>query len=426
VSKHKEFAVTPALGIVESSRDHLRATLIALSSNGSFSPEKRLLVCCARTRIQPPIAEEICALAGRALDWEFLFCEAAENSVTPLLGRQLPALAAGIVPPEQLSRLKNLTRANAVRSLVLTAELLMILKLFRSEGIEAIPYKGPVLAAQAYGDVTLREFEDLDIVLRQRDMAKANDLMMTLGYRPKFPWILSSGAKASRVPGEYNYRDGPRRMMVELHTERTLRHFPVPPDLDDLSRRLVLVSLSGHEVLTFGPEDGLPILCIHGAKDFWERMSWIADIAEFVQAHPQLDWDHVFMRAEVLHAGRMLHVGLALAISFLDASLPDEIVARVGRDRVAGSIAYEVQQRLLSRKWPSMDAAGRFRFRRRMMKGSLAGWGYAARLTIVPSEDDWSTMSLPGWLVPLYIALRPLRLLRKYGLGGDRPSRPPS
>jgi hypothetical protein len=234
----------------------------------------------------------------------------------------------------------------------------MILKLFRSEGIEAIPYKGPVLAAQAYGDVTLREFEDLDIVLRQRDMAKANDLMMTLGYRPKFPWILSSGAKASRVPGEYNYRDEPRRMMVELHTERTLRHFPVPPDLDDLSRRLVLVSLSGHEVLTFGPEDGLPILCIHGAKDFWERMSWIADIAEFVQAHPQLDWDHVFMRAEVLHAGRMLHVGLALAISFLDASLPDEIVARVGRDRVAGSIAYEVQQRLLSRKWPSMDAGG--------------------------------------------------------------------
>ena len=98
-------------------------------------------------------------------------------------------------------------------------------------------------------------------------------------------------------------------MMVELHTEVTLRHFPVPPDLDDLTRRLVPVALSGHEIRTFAPEDVLPILCIHGSKDFWERISWIADIAELVRAYPQLDWDIVVRRAESWHAQRMLHLG---------------------------------------------------------------------------------------------------------------------
>jgi hypothetical protein len=373
----------------------------------------------------PSVAEEIRELAGRSLDWEFLFCEAAENSITPLLGWQLPVVAGDIVAPEQLQRLKSLTRANAVRCLVRTAELIMILKLFGSEGIEGIPYKGPVLGAQAYGDVALREFEDLDIVLRQRDMAKANDLILTLGYRPKFSWMLYPGAAASLVPGEYNYRDESRRMVLELHTEGTLRHFPVPPDLDDLSRRLVPVSLNGHEVRTFGPEDGIVILCIHGAKDFWERISWIADIAEFVQSQPQLDWDQVFMRADSWHARRMLHIGLMLSIRLFGAPLPDEVVTRVGRDLGAASIADEVEQRLLGRERPSMDAAARFRFRWRMMERTLAGWRYSMRLAFVPAEEDWSMMRLPPWLAPLYVALRPLRLLGKYGLGGERQNRRP-
>jgi len=388
---------------------------MTLSSSTAVCPEKRLLVCCARTKMQPAIAEEIRARVAGPLDWDFLLAEASENSVTPLLARQLLAWAGDVLPSGQIERLKDAARANAVRSLILVAELIKIMDAFRAEGIPAIPYKGPVLAVQAYGDVTLREFEDLDVVLRQRDMAKANDILTSLGYRPKFPWILSPGAASALVPGEYNYRDEDRRAMVELHTERTLRHFPVPPDLDDLARRLVPVALSGHNVRTFAPEDALPILCIHGSKDFWERISWIADIAELVQMHPQLDWDRVFRCAESLRAPRMLHLGLALAAGLLGAPLPDVILSRVRNDRTAASVASEVQHRLLSRAWPRLDAAGRFRFRRRMLPGTLSGWRYSIRLAVVPAEEDWLMVRLPRALAPLYVALRPLRLLRKYG-----------
>lgn len=395
---------------------------MTLSPSAAVCPEKLLLVCCARTKMPPHIAAEIRELAAAPLDWDLLLSEAAENSVTPLLARQLPASAADVVPPARLERLKDAARANAVRSLILVAELIKIVDAFGSQGIQAIPYKGPVLAAQAYQDVTLREFDDLDIVLRQRDMPKANDILVSLGFRPEFPWILSPGAASALVPGEYNYRDDDRRLMVELHTELTLRHFPVQPDLDDLAGRLVPVALSGHHVRTFAPEDALPILCIHGSKDFWERISWIADIAELVQAHPQLDWDRVFQCAESFHARRMLHLGLALAAGLLAAPLPDAILASVRNDLTAASVASEVQQRLLSRAWPRLDAAGRLRFRRRMLPGTLAGWRYALRLAVVPAEEDWLMMRLPRPLAPLYVALRPLRLLRKYGFAGARSS----
>jgi hypothetical protein len=390
---------------------------MAPTFSGSACPEKELLALCARTRVAPKASHEIQKLLGGPLDWDYLLDQAEENSVTPLLERQLQAAAPNSIPAAANERLKHASRANTVRCLFLTGELFKVLDLFRAHGIQGIPYKGPALAVQAYGDVALREFEDLDIIVRQRDLPKAHEAMLSLGYQPKFDWILSPGASAALVPGEYNYRDEGRRVMVELHTERTLRHFPVVPDLDDFARRLVPVSLSGREISTFVVEDLLSVLCIHGAKDFWERFSWIADISELIQGRPEPDWDQVMSRAAGLRALRMLALGLLLANTILDAPLPPEVLRRVQQDRVAGEVASEVKQRLLSRESRRLHAAGLVRFRRRMLPGTLAGWRYALRLAVVPAEEDWEMMRLPRALAPLYIALRPLRLLRKYGWG---------
>jgi hypothetical protein len=377
--------------------------------------EKQLLLCCGRVRMQPAIAERIRYLASRPLDWDYLFSEAAENSLIPLLYLQLNGFAAEQVPAQQMDRLNMAARANTVRSLFLTAELIRVMDALVSRGVRAIPYKGPTLAAQAYGDVTLRQFGDLDIILRHADLPKAHEAMLGLGYRPKFAWILSPDVAASLVPVEYSYRDEARQTLVELQTERSLRHFPAPSNLDELTQQLVSVSLSGHEIRTFSPEDSLAILCVHGSKDFWERLSWIVDISEMVQSHESLDWVEVFRSAESFRARRMLCVGLALAADLFDTALPVEIATRVKSDHVAAELAAQIEQRLLSRELPPLSVSGRFRFRRRMVPGAFDGWRYALRLATVPAEEDWEMVRLPGPLALLYIALRPLRLLRKYG-----------
>jgi Uncharacterised nucleotidyltransferase len=397
---------------------------MTLSSSYLACPEKRLLVGCARTRLGPEIAQEVRKLATAPLNWDFLIAAAAENSILPLLARQLAATGPEIVPSIHMERLKAAARANALRCLMFAAELIKITDLFRSQGIQAIPYKGPLLAVDAYRDLTLREFDDLDIILRQRDMAKANEIMREQGYRARFPWILPSDGLSAVVPGEYKYRDAARGLIVELHTEWTLRHFPVRPDLDDLATRLAPIVLSGHEIATFGAEEMLPILCVHGSKDFWDRISWIADISEFVQSHPQLDWDRLLQRAEMLRAHRMLHVGLALAAGLLATPLPEEVHARIKRDSVAVSVASEIIQRHLGRDGQELDAAARFRYRRRMVDGTFAGWRYSLRLATQPADEDDAMIQLPRVLAAFYTVLRPLRLLRKYGSSGRRRSPP--
>ena len=361
------------------------------------------------------VAQKIRHLLAGGVDWDFLFAEAHEHSILPLLERQLRDIGRDSVPASYAERLKSEARANAVRCLGLSAELIRVMNLLDSRGIPAIPYKGPVIAAQAYGDITLREFEDLDIVLRQRDLETAHDAIQSLGYEARFPWIHESGGRAGLVPGEYNYSSAERRTVLELHTELTLRHFPIAPDLDDFLRQTVKIDLGGHLISTFLPEDALVVLCIHGAKDFWQKLVWIADIAELIGSYPELDWDRVQRRTGELHAQRMLYLGLALASDLLDANLPGEIAAGVQSDLAVAPFVARVKESLLGPISQPLSAAARFHFRRGMVPGTMAGWRYSLRLALAPAEEDWLTLRLPRPLTPLYIVLRPLRLLRKYG-----------
>jgi hypothetical protein len=391
----------------------------------SVSPEKRLLVACARTVVEPAVAREIREICAGPLDWEFVVNTSAVNSILPLVARNIGAIAADLAPADHWERLTKGARANALRCLSLTAELIKVTDLLRESGVQAMPYKGPVLAVDAYGDVALREFEDLDIIVRQRDMAKVDGIMKGLGYRPNHVWRFDSGASSALVPGEYDYRDEARGMIVEFHTECTLRHFPVRPDLDEMAQRLVPVTISGHEIRTFALEDMVLLLCVHGSKDFWERISWVADIAEFVRSHPTIDWVMVTDRADRKRLGRMLHLGLALANQLLGAPLPLEMAARVERDPAAGAIASDIVRRHLMRDAPERGAGERFGYRRQMVAGAVAGWRYSMRLTTLPADEDSASMPLPRALAPLYAVMRPFRLMRQYGRSSaGKPNQP--
>ena len=374
------------------------------------SPEKRLLVACARTRMSAAVANQIRDIAAAPLDWDFLLRAAAENSILPLLALNLPAAAPAAFSAEQFDKLKAASRAAGIRSLQFAAELVRVIEALRAEQVLVLPYKGPVIAVEAYGDLALREFDDLDLVLHQRDIPRADRVLAKLGYTPRFPALLAQGAS---IAGEYSYSNSGRRSFVELHTERTLRHFPVAPDLGAMGRRAITVDIGGQEVLTFAPEDTLVMLCVHGSKDYWERISWIADVSEFVQRASGIDWQRVVGLATSLKAERMMHLGLLLAARVLGMPLPSQIRSQVEGDLEAASLASEIEARLLAPVIAPRLAAEGFHYRRRLLSRGISGWCYALRLTMTPAQEDLAATKLPPGLRPLYALLRPLRLLSK-------------
>ena len=157
-----------------------------LSSAPVSRPEHELLLCCARTSRTPEIAAQIGTLLREGMDWEYLLRAANVHGVASLLYWHLDAACSEAVPENVFGRLRDHFRSNGLHNLFLTGELLRLLNGFGAHGILAVPYKGPALAASVYGNLALRRFVDLDIMVRRRDVPKGKEVLASLGYRPEY------------------------------------------------------------------------------------------------------------------------------------------------------------------------------------------------------------------------------------------------
>jgi hypothetical protein len=62
--------------------------------------------------------------------------------------------------------------------------------------------------------------------------------------------------------------------------------------------------------MTLLPEQLLLILCLHnGAKHQWEMLGWIADVAQLITIHKNMDWDEVMKQAVESGIERILFLG---------------------------------------------------------------------------------------------------------------------
>jgi hypothetical protein len=387
--------------------------LISTDNSVSLRPEAELLLCCARTRMDSEKAVRIRVLLQHDMDWEYLFRTASEHGIAPLLYRHLNAACPESVPKEVLDQVRDHFNNNSRRNLFLSKELLNLLNLFETHQIPAIPFKGPVLAASVYGNLTLREFSDLDLIIHKQHVARTRELLVSHGYRPQFD--LTDGQEAAFVrsyPAQCFERDD-GKVFVDLHWVMTSRDFGFPLEPERLWERLEPISLAGKEVLTLSPENLLLFLCVHGGKHGWERLGWICDIAELIRIRRAMDWRTVMDQARTLKSERMLFLGLYLASGLLGAPLPEEVRARVHSDPAVKSLATQVGERLFGEVLPGVFESWRFqvRIRDRLWDGCR----YCFGLVMTPTGLELTLIPLPAVLFPLYYVLRPIRLVLKHG-----------
>jgi hypothetical protein len=372
--------------------------------------EVELLLRCARTR--KSWGCNIDALLQADTDWEYVLRMALRHRMVPLMYWHLSEDSLDTVPEHILGWLQDRFHANRLRNLLLAGELLKLLGELEAYGISAIPYKGPVLAASAYGDLALREFGDLDVLIHKKDVLRAREILTSLGYEPRHRMTSTQEAASLQYDRQYPFvrDDG---SIVELHwtpAPRAVSYFLSPEQFWGNTRR---VRLGGGTVSTFGPEDTILVLCVHGSSHLWERLSWICDVAELVQASADLNWELLVERAEAYKVKRMLHLGLFLTSNLLDVVLPEKILREVRADQVVQRLAAQVRGHLFSENrhsYQAFEPATRWRFHLRMIERSCDKLRYCIHRATTPTQDDWELMPLPVALFPCYRLLRPIRL----------------
>lgn len=310
------------------------------------SPEATLLLLCARPTLDDAAATQLRALAAGPLCWDLIVQLALRNCVGALVQQHLATLCAEWVPASTQALLAEHARAVALSNLASSAELVRLLGLFEREDMPVLPLKGPLIALQAYGSLALRPFDDLDILIRRPDFERAWALLIGQGY---VPYAIKDPAEhQARLREHHDYLlVCPRRgTALDLQWRLLERPFRFPAKINAWWERATRIELLGRPVRTLAPEDLLLMLCAHGSKHLWVRLSWIRDVAGLIAGSPGLCWELTFARAEREGATRMLNLGLLLARQLLAAELPEEVDRRVAGDRVARQLARQVREYL--------------------------------------------------------------------------------
>lgn len=385
----------------------------AKTPTANTRPEVNLLLCCVQTCTDSASVEQIKALLQEDIDWEYLIQTALRHGVMPLFYWNLNTICPEAVPKVIMGQFRDYFHSLAQRNLFLTEELLKLLNLFEAYGIPAIPFKGPVLAASAYGNLALRQFGDLDILVHKRDFLKAKDLLICQGYRHQY----FGEHEVAYLQSQLLRADG--KVNVDLHWGNTPKKFYFSLDPEPMWEYLEPVSLGNTTVLTFSPENSLLILFTHGLKEGWPSLNRICDVAEIIRVHQGMNWGRLMKQVSSLRCERRFFLCLLLARDLLGTTLPEEISQRIQSIPVLKLLAAQVRKRLFCKVFIPRTTFERFLNELRQtdlwQDRALCFLGFLHR-TITPNEYDWASLPLPRFLYFLYYLLRPIRLVRKYGL----------
>lgn len=372
------------------------------------SPEFEFLLDCLKLRNEGNLN---CLPAKENIDWQewkdLLIKHGVLTQVYMNLKKENKAIHT--LPGKVREELKSLFYLNTSKNIMVCSQLNILVNTMQAseEKITVIPFKGPVLALQAYNDYAYRSYADLDVLIDKKDFSRFYDGMMKLGYQPLYPCKESMRKWWAALGREYVFSK--KDIHVDIHF-RIQRGPGFVDTVKTVFAESVKIKLMDHWVNALSLEYSLLALCINGTKDGWHRLCYITDLAYLVWHNRGLKWNSLVPAAKKMNVYTMLCIGIKLSNEFLGLQLPEEIrqddIERAKVVKLSRIYSHNLKKGNVLQK--------KFSARILEIKTVDTVWGkfrYFCYYLFVPKISDLEAISITGFPFPLYVFLRPLMLL---------------
>lgn len=375
-------------------------------------PEILFAQCCARTKMTETDLAHARSHLSESFDWQAVFHYAQRHGIVSLINRHLKSIPPEYVPLEVLKKFNDFAHQNHLHSLYLSAVLCEVVKTFEGDNLPLLTFKGPALAVAAYGDVSLRQFGDLDVLVLPEDVKRARDLLINQLFAAAAD--LDDAGWQKILQSEYHlcFLHAEHRCLLELHWRVLPRYFGFSFDTRDLWHRHIKLDVPGGTVRTLSNEDYLLVLCAHAAKHAWERLSWLCDVAEILRRDSSLDWDYLIYEARRLEGENYLRLGLILARQMLDAPLPAHLTKAYLQDARLIKLAANVRTFLCYTGDRRPSATEMLKFHLGIHSSYRNKLRYMRDLLLIPSIADHKQHPKATGLLTAFN--RPMGLVRRH------------
>jgi len=389
--------------------------------------ENQLIIDCSQTEITAAKAAAIIDALRQPLDWSYVSETAQRNCVLPLVGWNLARKFDEFLSPEIKSRLDEYFQKQTQGNMFLTAKLIDIIKLFKSNDIPVLPFKGPLLAMQFYGNVALRSFGDLDVLVQTKHLETAIKLLEQNGYEPLsgINWLKKNNLDITHKDIKFVHKES--KVLLELHWKLSNSYFALPLENHRLWNDAETASFGGMKVNNLSFDDLLIYLCLHGGRHGWERLSWICDINEMISSREGIEWERINKEAKRLGCEKAFGLGLHLINEFFGRQTPVLEWQRNKNGELFEELTRQIRARLFNddpnfveintRAWFLEEQLFQLKLREGLwdkLKLYVHHNNIYLEQIFSPNKADEELLRLPPWLSPVYYITRPARLFYTY------------
>ena len=339
---------------------------------------------------------------------------AYSHGVYPLIYKTLKNYQDEI-PSQTLVNMKLIYMDLVKQNMLMTKELLDVVKLLEENGIDAIAFKGPTLSQLAYGDVVSRQYVDLDILIEEKNLYNAAQILEKNSYNSLKPIELLQNEKYILSDNDYSFFT-PKNIHIELHWKLFREKIAKNIDINEYSSNKLEVQINNESIKTLSLEILLVYLCLHGSKHAWERIEWILDIDKLISSqNNKINWNEVLNLAEKMNCKISLFLGLNLSKIFFNTSL-NEPINNLLNDKLTTNLTKDIlifinKKIILDEDYEKYQDINLFQLR--LIESKKNKIKHLIFIYFSITKNDYLSFPLPSYLNFLYYFIKPFRVMYK-------------
>jgi hypothetical protein len=208
-------------------------------------------------------------------------------------------------------------------------ELKKVLKALNANGIIPIILKGAYLSEKIYQDIGARFFNDVDILVRKQEFARAENILFGLGYGYTAP---ERAKEARQLGGQISFCKN--NSVIDLHwdivdLERFNRVCAI--NIEDFWQRSHEIEMFEGKIRELSVEDLMLYLLLHlSLQHCFQGRKLYQDIREvLLRMGDLINWQSVVERSKTYKVRRPVYFALFYARKDYAVAVPEDILARL-------------------------------------------------------------------------------------------------